>query len=129
LNKSDLSKPKLILMGVSVSILFITMVMYVGADKLASAASQASPPLLILSTVLIIPSYILRALRWKLVLNDVKSDVRIVHAFWATSIGFMVNFIIPLRIGDLVRAYILGKKEHIDLGPPQHLHGFLIFSN
>jgi uncharacterized protein (TIRG00374 family) len=117
LNKSSLSKVKLVLTGILVSILFITMVMYVGADKLASAASQASPVLLILSTVLIIPSYILRALRWKLILNDVKSDLRIVHAFWTTSIGFMVNFIIPLRIGDLVRAYILGKKEHIDFGP------------
>jgi uncharacterized protein (TIRG00374 family) len=117
LNKSDLSKLKLVVAGVLVSILFITMVMYVGADKIASAASQASPPILILSTVLIIPSYILRALRWKLILNDVKSDVRIVHAFWTTSIGFMVNFIIPLRIGDLARAYILGKKEHIGFGP------------
>jgi uncharacterized protein (TIRG00374 family) len=104
-------------MGVVVSILFTTMVMYIGADKLASAASQASPLLLILSTVLIIPSYILRALRWKVILKDVKSDVRTVHAFWTTGIGFMVNFIIPLRIGDLVRAYIMGKKEHIDLGP------------
>ncbi len=117
MNKSDLSKVKLVLMGVLVSFLFTTMVIYIGVDKLASAASQASSPLLTLSAVLIIPSYILRALRWKLILNDVKSDVRIVHAFWTTGIGFMVNFIIPLRIGDVVRAYILGKKEHIDLGP------------
>ena len=104
-------------MGVLVSILFTTMVMYIGPDKLASAASQASPPLLILSTVLIIPSYILRALRWKVILKaGSESDVRTVHAFWTTSIGVMVNFIIPLRIGDLLRAYILGKKEHINLG-------------
>jgi glycosyltransferase 2 family protein len=117
LNKSDWSNVKLILMGVFLSILFITMIMYVGADKLASATSQASPILLILSTVLIVPSYLIRALRWKLILNHVKSDIRLVHAFWATGIGFMLNFIIPLRIGDLVRAYTLHKKEQIDLGP------------
>jgi uncharacterized protein (TIRG00374 family) len=117
LNNAGLSRVKIVLSGLTVSILFIIMVMYVGADKIASAVSQASPLILVLSTVLIIPSYILRALRWKLLLNDVKSDVSIAHAFWTTSIGFMINFIIPLRIGDLVRAYVLGKKEHIGLRP------------
>jgi hypothetical protein len=39
--------------------------------------------------------------------------VKISQLFNITVIGFMVNNILPIRIGELVRAYILGKRESL----------------
>jgi uncharacterized protein (TIRG00374 family) len=56
-------------------------------------------------------SHFLRALRWKYLLEPVQT-VSLHNTFASLMIGFMINGIIP-RAGELVRAYVLGKKEHI----------------
>jgi len=54
----------------------------------------------------------LRALRWKLMLEPVKR-VSLKNAFSATMIGFMANNILPMRLGELVRAYALGRNSRV----------------
>jgi hypothetical protein len=54
----------------------------------------------------------LRALRWKLMLEPVKR-VTLAHAYSATMIGFMANNILPMRLGELVRAYALGRNSGV----------------
>ena len=39
--------------------------------------------------------------------------VKVSQLFNITVIGFMANNILPVRIGELVRAYILGKREQL----------------
>ena len=55
---------------------------------------------------------IVRAYRWKLMLKPIK-NISVYSLFSSTIIGFMVNNILPLRVGEFVRAYSLGKKENI----------------
>jgi uncharacterized protein (TIRG00374 family) len=51
----------------------------------------------------------LRAWRWRYLIPNSES-VRIGSLFTATMIGFMGNNLLPLRIGDLARAYLAAKK-------------------
>jgi uncharacterized protein (TIRG00374 family) len=57
-------------------------------------------------------SHFLRAIRWRVLLEPVKANVSLHGAFSSLMIGFMVNGIIP-RAGELVRAYVLGRREQI----------------
>ena len=50
-------------------------------------------------------------------LHPVKKTVRVSNTFWSTAIGSMVNILIPIRLGEFVRAYILGEKEETGFAP------------
>jgi len=54
--------------------------------------------------------YLLRALRWKFLLMPLKKS-HLSNLFSTTVIGFMVNSLIPGRLGEIVRPYLLGQKE------------------
>lgn len=53
-----------------------------------------------------------RAIRWHYLLRPLK-DMSARRLFPVVVIGYMANDLIPLRIGELVRAYILGEKEKV----------------
>jgi len=54
----------------------------------------------------------LRAFRWKIMLAPIK-EVSIGHSYSATMIGFMANNVLPMRLGELVRAYALGHNSGV----------------
>lgn len=54
----------------------------------------------------------IRAVRWRYLLSPIKR-VGLPSLFKATAIGFMANNLLPARIGELVRAFILGDREKI----------------
>ena len=54
----------------------------------------------------------IRAVRWRYLLRPIK-NIGLPELFKATAIGFMANNILPARIGELVRACILGDREKI----------------
>jgi hypothetical protein len=98
-------------------LLLVGLFLWVGVDRLWAAMSGASPFWLLVSALMFFPAYFLRALRWRFLLLPVKNSVGISNAFWSTAIGFMVNTLIPIRLGEFVRAYILGEKERIGYAP------------
>ena len=56
--------------------------------------------------------FLLRGIRWKYILLPIKK-CKIVSLVPAIFIGFMANNVLPLRLGELIRAYVNGKKENI----------------
>ena len=56
----------------------------------------------------------LRAWRWRLILRPVKA-VGIYELFAITSIGFMANNVLPLRLGEVAKAAALTKRSRIGL--------------
>ena len=54
----------------------------------------------------------LRAFRWKIMLAPIK-DVPIGRVYSATMIGFMANNVLPMRLGELVRAYAVGHSSGV----------------
>ena len=61
---------------------------------------------------LIAISFIPRAIRWQYLLRQEKR-ISIKSLFSVIMVGFMVNNVVPARIGDVARAFLLGKKEGI----------------
>ncbi|MCL5961132.1 MAG: flippase-like domain-containing protein, partial [Chloroflexi bacterium] len=54
----------------------------------------------------------IRAMRWRYLLSPV-ADRPARRLFPVVVIGYMANDILPVRMGELVRAYVLGEREQI----------------
>ena len=98
-------------------LLLAALIWWTGIDEIGAAIGSASPLWLVASAAVILPAYILRAIRWKLLLIPVKKTISVGNTFWSTAIGSMVNTIIPIRLGEFLRAYTLGEKEETGFGP------------
>jgi uncharacterized protein (TIRG00374 family) len=55
-----------------------------------------------------------RAQRWKILLRHV-GDIPMRPLFSATAIGFMANVVLPLRAGEVVRPYLLGRRASVSV--------------
>ena len=62
--------------------------------------------------ILTVFSLWVRALRWRFLLRPIKS-ISMKSMFSATSIGFMANNIFPARLGEIIRAYVIDRREHV----------------
>lgn len=106
-------KTVLILVAVTLSILGI----YLSSDMLRALIEfLSSHPLVMLLTVLAIVvqlvGHALRAKRTKLVLDQAApSSLR--FQFGALSAGYLFNTLLPLRLGELVRALLVARRLHI----------------
>lgn len=66
------------------------------------------------TTLMVVATFALRALRWQLILKDA-ADIRYWQVFHPMMIGFMMNCILPGRIGELARPVILKKEQGVAL--------------
>lgn len=57
--------------------------------------------------------FVIRALRWRIILAPVRPDTAFRSRFGAVSIGFMANNILPARVGEFARAYALSRYEPV----------------
>jgi uncharacterized protein (TIRG00374 family) len=53
-----------------------------------------------------------RAMRWKYMMDPIKR-CRLAPLWSATAIGFMVNNLLPARLGEFVRAFAIGRSERV----------------
>ncbi|MEW5766526.1 MAG: lysylphosphatidylglycerol synthase transmembrane domain-containing protein [bacterium] len=99
--------------SILLSIFFLWLaVRGVDLDEMIEAIAKVSWVYIIPIGVVSLSTFILRAFRWRYLLSYEK-HIRLHSLFSYTIIGFMANNVFPLRIGELVRAYIIGKKEEI----------------
>jgi glycosyltransferase 2 family protein len=102
-----------IFIGIVSSAFFLVLALRnVSFAELLKALAQVNYLFLIPALILSFLVFWLRAIRWRYMLLPVKS-VGNYQLFNITIIGFMVNNVLPLRIGELVRAHILGKRENL----------------
>lgn len=63
------------------------------------------------SLVFVVLTYVFRTLRWQYMLRPIKS-VAYMPALRATVIGFAASVLLPARAGEVVRPYLLARREH-----------------
>jgi uncharacterized protein (TIRG00374 family) len=107
-------RPKIVTwIGVGVS---LGMVVYIATRfDLASAVRAielASPLWLVAATLTYCVQFPLRGLRWSILMRAVK-PVSFGAATEVFTIGFMANNVLPARLGDVARAFILARREGI----------------
>jgi uncharacterized protein (TIRG00374 family) len=82
-------------------------------DEIRDAFSGADYALAVAGVPLYFIGYWFRAFRWRLLLRPIK-DVPTTRLYPVVLIGLMSNNVAPARIGELVRAYLVGQREGID---------------
>lgn len=81
-------------------------------EKLKEAFGHFQTIWLLPALVLYLIGYVIRGFRWVVLLSPVKK-CRFNSLFPTLLIGFMLNNVLPLRLGEFIRAYLNGKKENI----------------
>jgi uncharacterized protein (TIRG00374 family) len=105
-------KRKLIV-GVVASAAFLYLaVRGIDGDAFAAAFRHTNVWWLIPAVFFTMLGHYTRAWRWKSMMAPVKA-VTIGPLWSATAIAFMVNNLFPARIGEFVRAYVIGKHEGV----------------
>ncbi|MBN1213722.1 MAG: flippase-like domain-containing protein [candidate division Zixibacteria bacterium] len=100
-----------ILFGFLVSIFLLWALFYnINFKELTAALKGANYIWLIPNILLLAFSMYLRAYRWRFMLQPIK-EVAYHNLLAATCIGFMANNILPLRLGEFVRAYSLSAQD------------------
>ncbi len=101
------------LIGIAITLFFLALVLTrIQFDKVAQAFSQANYLYLIPAITVTMLGYFARAYRWQIILKPTKS-VPFSRAYPIMMIGFMANNLLPARIGEFVRAYVLGSRENV----------------
>lgn len=97
--------------SIILSAFFLLLIIYnVDFHKIKEALRTANYLYLPLGVTLSLLTNILRSYRWKYVLKPIRK-INILNLFSGVAIGYMANNILPARLGEFVRAYIMGKKE------------------
>lgn len=109
-----LRKRLLVIAGIVVSVVAV----YFFIARLKNPAEmwktlrEARVGLVLLAALVNFTFFFTRSLRWQLFLRPTRA-VGYWPVFRATCIGFMANNLIPARVGEIARPYILHRKEHI----------------
>jgi hypothetical protein len=98
--------------GISLFFLFL-LFRKIDFNKILAALGEMDYRYLVLAIIFTFISYFLRAVRWQLLLLPMKKTL-MRNLFPATIIGYMANNLLPARLGEFVRAYVLGEKEKLD---------------
>jgi len=101
------------ILGIVISVVFLCLALRnVSYAKLFASLQGVHYLYLIPAILLSLLTMWLRALRWRYLLEPIKR-VSNHSLFSAVMIGFMANNVLPVRMGEFVRAYAIGKKENL----------------
>ncbi len=76
----------------------------------ANAIATARQGMIFLALLVLTLGYGIRAIRWQYLLSPL-GEVTLGTALHSTMIGFAVNAILPGRVGELLRPYLLARRE------------------
>jgi glycosyltransferase 2 family protein len=99
--------------GLVMTVFFAALiVMNLNVQKLGAALKAADYAYLAPAIVLTIVDYLVRTVRWQIILAPTKR-IPFRSAFSVLVVGFMANNLLPARIGEFVRAYFLARRENV----------------
>jgi uncharacterized protein (TIRG00374 family) len=105
--------PGLLAVAISVGLLLWALRGVRLTDVLQHVAAAKPAPLLA-AVVLATLTFPLRLIRWRLLLRDDRGQPYPAGSLWhAVALGFMANNVLPLRAGELVRAYAASRLAGI----------------
>jgi uncharacterized protein (TIRG00374 family) len=96
--------------GVALTLVFLGLALYrVDLGEMVHALWSANYTLLAPAAACTLGGYLLRTLRWQLILSQ-SVQIRFPTLFGILMIGFATNNLVPARLGELARAY-LGRQR------------------
>jgi len=102
-------------LGLMVSLVFLWMAFRkVEWSSVINSWSAASPMFMLIGVALLIAAWLISAIRWKVILSP-SPGLTILDTFSFITIGYLANTILPLRLGDLARATLIGRQRQIGI--------------
>jgi uncharacterized protein (TIRG00374 family) len=99
--------------GIAISVAFLGLFLYrTNFSEIEDAFAEANYAIALASLPVYFAGIWVRTIRWQYLLRPV-ARVRTARLYPVVIIGLMANNLIPARIGELVRAFILGERERV----------------
>lgn len=118
-NASKVSSPRPLTIRTILSLLFAIAILALAFRTLGvnvgstwSLIVSADFGLLALAFLAYYLTFPIRAFRWRYILSKVGTNVRFVNAAEILFLSWFVNCVVPAKLGDLYRAYLLKVTEH-----------------
>jgi glycosyltransferase 2 family protein len=101
------------LLSAFLTILFLYLA-FRGTDfgRLFGSLASAHYSWIVLYVAILLVSHVLRAWRWRYLLDPIKTGIGLRNLFSGVMIGYLMNNVLP-RAGELVRPYSLAKLESV----------------
>lgn len=110
------SPDKKLWIGIGISLFFLFLLFRkIDFHKMMAAFREMDYFYILPAVISTFVSYFFRAVRWKYLLLPMKKT-QLRNLFPSTIIGYMANNLLPARLGEFVRAYVLGEKEGLGVG-------------
>jgi uncharacterized protein (TIRG00374 family) len=98
--------PGLVISGLSLALVFY----FADLRKLGAALRLADYRYVLLAAFITLGWLMVRGLVWRTLLQDQASYGAV---FWTLNEGYLLNNILPFRLGEVGRAFLLGRKSHL----------------
>jgi uncharacterized protein (TIRG00374 family) len=109
-----LFKSKQFIIGIVISLIFLGWALYnERLDKVWESLNRAEYWALIPALALYFLGVWVRAIRWRALLKPIVPKIGLMDTFKIVVIGYMANDVLPARIGELVRAYVLSIRTGV----------------
>src|SRR5690348_8791657 len=101
-------------LGLVVSVFFLILV-FRGQNlgDLWNALRQANYAALIPALVLYFAGVAVRTVRWQILLRPVLAKSNLIKLYEVVVIGYMANDVLPARLGEVVRAFVLNRRTGV----------------
>lgn len=107
-------KSKQFIIGIIISVIFLAWALYnERLDQVWSSLLTAQYWALLPALVLYFAGVWVRAVRWRTLLKPIVPNIGLYRTFEIVVIGYMANDVLPARIGELVRAYVLSRRTGV----------------
>jgi uncharacterized protein (TIRG00374 family) len=103
-----------LLVSLLAAIVFAWFLSHANLAEVWVQVQQARVDLLVASFFAVVATYIIRAWRWRYLLNPI-GRTRFRTAFRTTVIGFAALGVLPARAGDVLRPYLLARQEGLSV--------------
>lgn len=104
------------ILGIAISALLIWWVLRgVELSEVWSEVRNARWGLLLAAVAVATSGFLVRALRWKLLLHPIRAGTTLRHRFAAVNIGFAANNLLPARVGEFARAWAISRLEPVSI--------------
>ena len=110
LNKSNLIRA---VAGLLIAAFFVYFAFKgISFSKLLRDSLQANLYLLLLTVLIVLVSHVIRALRWRAIIQELKEEVSPVNVWGSIMVGYLFNNFFP-QLGEVVRGYVVGRLEDV----------------
>jgi len=102
-----------LIIGIIISVLFLYLAFKkINLSALVSSLCSVRISLVLIATLANLGSYFIIGWRWQWILKPLKS-VKYSLVYHSTTVGFMSNSLLPARIGELIKTFLLGEVSGI----------------